>query len=189
MKERLPDELAAIIASYHDGYQSGRTEGELTAALREKISRVIDVQRALADDAVLVDLAKLYAEQYAALGAKDPTLCYLYASGTGGTRNFSSDIPQPLIQRENALSEQVIATAAPRPDAAAGTVTASWEKVMRKLGGRFSLETINLVRAATLDASRHRDYCRVSVVLFREISNLEQREAALLIRQMLGDRK
>jgi hypothetical protein len=105
---------ASIIDGYYDGYVSGQTQTELIAAARGKLLPIVTTLRPLADDTVLVDLGKLLVEQYAALGAKNPTLCYLYASGAGGARDFSPDIPGPLIQREIALGERVYSRKAAR---------------------------------------------------------------------------
>jgi hypothetical protein len=74
------------------------------------------------------------AEQYAALGEKDVSLCYLFASGAGGTRSFSSDVPRPLLQRELLLQEQVIATAADRPKASNKVTDPLWKTVGTRIG-------------------------------------------------------
>ena len=79
---------------------------------------------------MLIDYAKLTVEQYAALGEKDPALCYLFASGTGGTRNFSSDIPASLlIQREIIIQEHVFATTTNRPKISEKMTTRLWGEV------------------------------------------------------------
>jgi hypothetical protein len=111
MKERLPDDYA-IVGDYYGQYVSGQAETEIIAATRCKLLSIITAYRPLANDAVLVDLGKLLAEEFAALGAKDPTLCYVFASWEGGMRDFSSDIPEYLTQRAIAVDERVVATAA-----------------------------------------------------------------------------
>ena len=46
----------------------------------------------LADDDVLSELARLYADEYQALGLKSSQLCYLYVSGADTTQNYSAEL-------------------------------------------------------------------------------------------------
>jgi hypothetical protein len=70
MQSRYPKDFDHIIDAYYDGYVKGETESEETNQSRAGIVSVIERLRATADDAVLVDIASLYADQFAALGAK-----------------------------------------------------------------------------------------------------------------------
>jgi hypothetical protein len=185
IKERLPTDYASIIDAFYNSYISGQTQTEIFAAAKSKLLSVIASYRPLADDYVLIELAKLLAEEYAALSAKDPRLCYLYASGTGGARNFSLDMPEPLIQRATALGERVIATASKRPVITAQMTTPLWKKISRQLAKRVGPENVKLVLTTKVDPSRYGDYCTTWIVLYQEIANLKQNEAGLLMRQIL----
>jgi hypothetical protein len=185
MKERFPKDYASIIDTLYDGYVGGQTDAEILAAVRREFLPIIAAYKPFADDEVVIEVGKLYAEQYAALGAKDPMLCYLYASGTSGGRNFSSDIPASLIQREYALSERVIATATKRPNVAEQMLIPLWQKVAGQLVKRFGAEKTNLLQNASIDPPMYRDYCAVSIAFLQEITNLKQNEAAALMRETL----
>jgi hypothetical protein len=69
----------------------------------------------------------------------------------GGARNFSLDIPEPLIQRETVLGERVIATAAQRPAISNQIINPLWEKVGVQLAKRVGVENIKLLQVAKLD--------------------------------------
>lgn len=186
MKQRLPNDYNTIVGTFYQGYVDGETQTELTAAVRTKLLPVIAAYRPLADDDVLVELGKLISEQYAALALKSPTLCYLYASGAGGARDFSSDMPEALIQRELVLGERVIATASQRPDLNDQVLTALWEKVGLNLRERIGEAKVQLLLEGKLDPSKHGDYCAAAIAFMQEITNLKQNEAATLIRQTLS---
>jgi len=184
MKERLPDEYAKFLNEFYDGYLNGETEAKIFADARDKLLPLIASYRPLADDAVLVDLAKLTAEQYAALGNKDPKLCYLFASGKGATRNFSSDIPPPLLKREAELTSRVILTAAKRPKVTEKMTAPIWTNVLARLAKRFEPEQLDLIGVESPAPRQYRDYCTVMIGLFEEISTLRKNEAGLLMREI-----
>jgi hypothetical protein len=80
-------------------------------------------------DDVLVDVARLYADEYQALWQKSgATSCYDYASGTTD-RNYSEELPEVLVKREQELNERVVRTAAKR----APVPEASLEPIRNKL--------------------------------------------------------
>jgi hypothetical protein len=186
MKVRLPGDYASIVDGYYDSYVDGQTETEIIAATRSKLLTVVAANQPLADDDVLVDVGKLLAEQYAALRAKDPTLCY--AAQAGHTRDFSSDIPTPLIQRQTFLEERIIATAEKRPDISDQMTAPLREKVGKQLAKRIGAEKIKLLQEPNPDPSKHKDICDASIALFQEITNLTQKEAGLLLRQIFTGR-
>ncbi|MGO4839125.1 hypothetical protein AB4144_43450, partial [Rhizobiaceae sp. 2RAB30] len=53
-----------------------------------------------AADPILVDYAKLSAEQFSILARKNPTLCYEYIFGTDDDQRFSAELPVGLLRRE-----------------------------------------------------------------------------------------
>lgn len=110
----------------------------------------------------------------------------MYASGAGGARNFSSDLPADLVLRELALGDRIIATAAKRPDVSGQVSNALWEKVGGQMGRRMSAEELKLLHEPNPDPSSYGEYCNVSITFFREIANLKLSEAGILMRQVLG---
>ncbi|MBC8013455.1 MAG: hypothetical protein H7X74_05160 [Methyloceanibacter sp.] len=188
MKEKLPKDYTLFVDGFYDGYLNGQTESEIIGAARDKLLPLIAAYRPLADDAVLVDLGKLIAEQYAALGRKNPRLCYLYASGAAGAKNFSSDIPAALLKREADLAQRVLATAARRPKITEKITTPLWERVYGQLERRVGPEKIALLQNENPNPAEYVNYCAASVALFEEISRLRQNEAGLLMRQIWSEK-
>jgi hypothetical protein len=188
MKDRLPGEHAKFISEFFDGYLNGETETKIIADARGKLLPLIASYRPLADDAVLIQLGKLTAEQYAALGNRDPRLCYLFASGTGATRNFSSDIPAPLLKREAVLTSRVIETAARRQKVTEKMTAPIWAKVLDRLAKRLGPERLAIIEVENPDPSQYSDYCTVTVALFEEICRLRENEAALLLRSIWSEK-
>ena len=77
LKERFLNSYNVVIDAYYNAYLAGQTEKETIAAARAKLLPIISAIRAFADDAVLVELGRVYAFQYSALRSKDATLCYI----------------------------------------------------------------------------------------------------------------
>src|SRR6266436_4037246 len=101
LKDRFPKDYDGIVSRYYDDYLAGKTEADSTIGARAKVLLIVSTLRPLADDAVLADLGAVYADQYLALGAKSPALCYQYASGVGAKDNFAADMLASLLDREN----------------------------------------------------------------------------------------
>jgi hypothetical protein len=133
IRELLPEDYASIVDDCYGRYVNGQPETKIIAATEGKLLSIMTAYRPLADDAVLVDLGKLFAERY----ALNPTVCHFYLSGAGGASDFLPDIPEPLIQREIDLGERVIATAAKRPDVTEQMAAPLWEKVFGQLRKRY----------------------------------------------------
>jgi hypothetical protein len=188
MEVRLTEDYGSIVNGYYDDYVAGHAETEIIAAMRARFGRVIAANLPLADDAVLLDYAKLLADQYAALGAKNPALCYLYVSGAEGARNVKSEFPSELVQREVSLSDRVIATAAQREFVSEEMSNPLWNKVGVEVAKRIGAEKLALLRESKPDASSYSDYCGVWTALYQEVTNLEEHEAGILMRQLLNDR-
>lgn len=100
IRERLPEDYATIVDDSYRRYMSGQPDTKIIAATEGKLFSIMTAYRPLADDAVLVDLGKLFAERY----ALNPTVCHFYASGAGGASDFLPDIPELLIQRSTSES-------------------------------------------------------------------------------------
>jgi GYF domain 2 len=115
MKERFPRSYDSFVDEYQQNIVRGKSEAETIENARAKFIPFIRQLIPLADDDVLVDYARVLTDEYTALNERDPTGCYLYASGTGTTNSFWGQIPPNVQARELAVQERVIRTAVKRP--------------------------------------------------------------------------
>jgi hypothetical protein len=184
LKERSPKKYDAVMDAYYESYVAGRTEDEMITAARSTLLPIIKSYRPFADDVVLVELARLYADQYAAIGATNPASCYQFVSGLGVSSDIAS-LPSSLVQRELDLNTRVILTAATRPTATEQVTNPLWEKVSKQLSANgVGRERLELLQRSTVDPSKYADYCNATIAFLREIANLKPAEAALLLRQI-----
>jgi hypothetical protein len=186
MQSRYPKDFDHIIDAYYDGYVNGETESEETNQSRAGIVSVIERLRATADDAVLVDIASLYADQFAALGAKNPAACYRYASGGTTSTSFDGDLPASLFAREGELSRRIVETAKPRDPAPDAVVVDLWKKVSAQLAAKgLGDDPFELLNSNAVNAGKYGEYCSLSVTFYRQIALLPPDEAGILMRSML----
>ena len=186
LKTKFPSEYASVVQAYYDGFESGKTEAESLVAGRAKLLVILKKLRPLADDAVLSDVGAVYADQYNALGSKNPALCYQYASGVGNTV-APSDIPAALITRENDVNRRVVETATTRAVASAAASATVWRKIGVVLASKgIKNEEFGLLSAASIPAEKYGEYCVVVTTLFTEISKLPQNEAGMIMRDILA---
>ena len=122
------------------------------------------------------------------LGAESPALCYQYASGVATKQDFSADLPSDLLARENDLNKRIIETARGRQDVSPEVVSDLWKKLSAQLDAKgIGLEQIKLLASDKIAAPRYAEYCAVSMTMYREIAKMPQREAAIIMRQMLAE--
>ena len=140
-------------------------------------------------DAVLADMGAVFADEYAALGAKSAALCYRYASGTSVEENFTGDLPAPLVKRESEIYLRVVETAKKRQDVPTAVTKDLWKKFGTQLATRgVGDNQLKLLTGGSVPASRFSEYCRTSETVYREISRLPPKEAAIIMRSMLADK-
>lgn len=188
LKTRFPNDYDSVVRAYYDSFESGKTEAESIAAARANLLVTLKKLRPLADDGVLSEISAVYADQYKALGSKSAALCYQYASGVGNTV-APSDIPQVLIQRENDINRRVVETASNRSAIDTAASRAVWKKVVTILASKgVSSERFDLLSVATVPSDKYGDYCATAAALFGEISKLPQREAGIVMREILSDK-
>jgi hypothetical protein len=188
LRVKFPGEYDDVVQAYYDSFVSGKTEDEAALAARAKLVGTIAVLRPLADDAVLVDVGNIYAEQYLALAAKNPALCYQYASGNGN-HVTASDLPSDLVKRENEINKRVVETAAKRPIIPESVTDGLWKKIGAQLAAKgIASEQIDLFSSNSVSSGRYAEYCTVAVLLYREISKLPPKEAGILMRQLLSEK-
>jgi hypothetical protein len=189
MQTKYPEEYAAIVAAYYDAFVAGRTETQAAAAMRGRLNATIVALRPNADDQVLMDFASVVADQYAALNARSPKLCFLYASGNPDEIDFIDLIPKPLLDREKEVSRRIIETARRRPETPAPVLAELW----KKLGARLSTSGISaaqfdLLTAANVPTSKYAEYCSTWITLYREVTRFRAVEGAPIMRQLLTDK-
>ena len=185
MKERFPKSYENFIDEYYQDVVRGKSEAETIATARAKLQPFIFNLVPLADDDVLVDYAKILTDQYEALNKRDTTACYQYASGTS-MASISSLLPEALLARERAIQERVVRTAIKRPTIDPKLKAMLWEKLRTRLTAKGVTESdLEIAGANSVDQSKHALYCAVSIVMFREISQLPERDSALLMRSIL----
>jgi hypothetical protein len=188
LKRRFPRDYDSVLQAYYDSFESGQTQLDSVAAGREKLLVVLKRLKPMADDLVLSDLATVYADQYTALGSKDPALCYRYASGTGNAVP-GSEIPEHLIARENDVSRRVIETAAVRAADNPPAVEAAWKKVLAGLASKgFKAGQLEVLSDTNAPAERYGEYCSVAIALFREISKLAGNDAGIVMRDVFAEK-
>jgi hypothetical protein len=82
------------------------------------------------------------------------------------------------------LVQRIISTAAKRPEVTDQLTAPLWEVVRKRVG----TERLALLQDAKLVPAKYGAYCAASVAFFQEITNLEQTEAGLLLRQICSDK-
>ena len=171
----LFEEIAGLYRqAYVAGWSVGRIEDEIR---RTKISPLIARRLPLSDDGVLVDYARLLADQYAALGARDPAACHGFATRGGDSRTVAL-MGTELQAREVALTERVLRGKGERPAPSASAVTATTSDVFKALAAQFGAEAANLLaNPATVQPAQYELFCRVVVARFRTIAALPPHQA------------
>ena len=186
LKARFPEDYDTVVQAYYGSFESGKTEAESVAAGRAKLLVILRKLRPLADDRVLADIGAVYADQYKALGSRNPALCYQYASGVGSTV-APSDMPEALIRKENEINRRVVETATKRAAVDAAVSESLWKKVGTILANRgIRSEQLDLLSATTVPAEKYGDYCTTVTMLFSEVSQLPQTEAGIIMRDVLA---
>jgi GYF domain 2 len=186
LKVKYPGDYDAVVQAYYDGFAGGRTGIDATAAGRALLETILKKLRPLAEDSVLAELSAVYADQYAALGARNPALCYQYAADAG--RVAASDIPETLLERESDINKRVVETATSR----AALDSAEAEKLRNKIriilaSKGVKRDQLDLLREGPPPPAKYADYCLAAAARFREIGKLPQAEAGILMRETLAN--
>ena len=189
IKRKFPKDYDSIVQAYYDSFESGKSQVDSEAAGRERLMETLKKLRPAADNIVLSDAATVYADQYMALGSRDPALCYQYASGIGNTVG-PSEIPADLLTRENDVNRRVVESATPlRAADDPKAVEAAWKKVMAALERRgIKSEQLGLLSATNTPAEKYGEYCIVATALFREIGKLTGTDAGMVMRDIFAEK-
>jgi hypothetical protein len=187
IRARFPEQYDALAEEYYNNLVKGKTEAETIDALRGKLMPFIRTLLPLADDDVLADYNQLLQDQYRELSARDPSRCYMYASGEDSRANFSSELSKALLQQELSLNERAVKTATARPPVDKHRIEALWKKVHAQMSASgvtnadwALFETKNVPKAS------HARYCTIATIFIREVGRLPREETGILMREILG---
>lgn len=184
---QLFDEMAEL---YWRRYFEDRSAGEIEDELRvTKISPFIAKRLPQADDDIQVDYARLYADQYAALEARDPAACFTFAT-KGGDARLAALLGAELQQRELALTDRVLRSTGARPPPQPAIVHLANTAVLEVLSAQFDAPTVNLFADPSKVQPRQYDlFCRVAIARFRAIAALPERQAGELMSSLFSTAK
>jgi hypothetical protein len=184
LKQKLPDAYRVVIDACYASYEAGQTDNEMNAAATAEYVRVVRAYRSLADDAVLVEFARLIADELEFLATKSATACYRRTLGIGD-EDDDADFPESMRDRAFALSKHTMATAAARPTVAEDVRRPLWSEVARRLKTRgHGADAFQFLEKIAVEPDQHAAYCIFIVAFLREITALDEHEAALLLRNL-----
>lgn len=163
---------------YVEGWSVGQIEDELR---RTRIARFLAQRLPQAEDELLVDYARLLADQYTALGRRDPAACFAYVT-RGGEAHVLALLRADLQRRELALTERVVRSHHRRSPPTADAVQAANAAVSQALLGQFDAAAVNLlVEPAKVPPAQHELFCRVASARLRAIADLPAHQAGDLM--------
>ena len=184
---QLFEEMAELCRRrYFEDRSAGQIEDELRVA---KISPFIARRLPQADDDILIDYARLYADQYAALKAHDPAACFTFAT-KGGDARLVALLGAELQQRELALTDRVLRSTSARPPPLPAIVQLANTAVFKALSAQFDAPAVNLLAdPAKVQPQQYDLFCRVAIARFRAIAALPERQAGELMSSLFSAAK
>jgi uncharacterized protein DUF4339 len=186
IRARFPDQYDALAEEYYNNLVKGKTEAETIDALRGKLMPFIRTLLPMADDEVLADYNRLLQNQYRELSAKDPSRCYMYASGEDSRANVSGELSKALLQQELNLNERAVKTAAKREPADKRLIENLWKKVHAQMSaGGVTNADWALFETKKVPKLSHARYCTIATIFVQEVGRLPQNETAILMREIL----
>jgi len=186
IRARFPEQYDALAEEYYNNLVKGKTEAETIDALRTKLMPFVRTLLPMADDDVLVDYNKLLLDQYRELSAKDPSRCYMYASGEDSRANFSGELSKAVLQQELGLNARAVKTATKRDPVDKRFIEALWRKVHAQMGASgVTNADWTLFETRNVPKAGHARYCQIATIFVREVGRLPQSEAAILMREIL----
>ena len=167
-----PFVFESLVEEYQRRYGAGQSEGDIQDGLMAMIARRIRQHIAGADNQVLIDYANLMADQYAAIGARDPRACFIRLT-QGGTSAQAVFFSQELRDRETVLQERALRSPFPRTPAPQDLLQADYAAVFKQLSDRYSAEELALFgHAEKVRPAQYATYCRLATAIFRGIAAL-----------------
>jgi hypothetical protein len=187
--ESEPEVYQQIAAAVKEGFERGQSAAELRTRTIPLIQQVYRKRLPFASDEAVVAFVRLLLDQMAVLNRTDPEKCRAFLfPDANATVDFRPELGPDLLQREMAVMEQVIRSAAsgewrPPGEAEVGPMRA---EVFRQLA--LSWPTEDLDQLAHLDrrgadAAR---VCRVCGGLYRAIADLPSEKAGPMFRSLFA---
>lgn len=188
IKQKYPDDYNRILDIFSAGAARGAPVGEMTQAGQAKLRAIIMALLPQADDAVLIEFARLRADEYRALQTRDALACYKFVSGVSLDESVIKQLPAELATRELSLHEQIVRTATAREKAGntEESAKALWSTIKANLARKGFSSTDLQALALPEEPASHTRYCATAVELFGEIIRLPGKDAALVFRDMYG---
>jgi hypothetical protein len=188
IRAKYPAEFEKMVGIWHESLLKGMTETEAIAGTRGIMVPLIRKLTALADDDVLLDYAKILVDQYQELGGKNPTSCFVYASGYSENTNFVDEMSAATRERELAVENRIVQTAQARPPVKEDLVGEIWARVIEKLNsqGFEKNDWAALTSPKDIPKEQHSRYCSLITKFFRAIVDMPRPEAILLLRDIIG---
>ena len=176
---QLFDDIAELyLKRYFEGWSIGQIEDEVR---QTKVAPFIATRLPQVDDGILVDYALLLADQYAALGARDPASCFAYITRGGNARMIALMGPA-LQKREVALTERVLRSKSHRAAASPEALQESNVTVYKKVAAEFDPPTAAMLsEPAKVEPEQYALFCKVAVARLHAIATLPQHEAGDLM--------
>ena len=136
------------------------------------VSRRIRQHIAAADNQVLIDYANLMADQYAAVGARDPRACFIRLT-QGAATGQAVFFGQELRDREIVLQERALRSSFPRTPVPQDLLQADYAAIFKQLSDRYSADELALFgHAEKVRPAQYATYCRLATAIFRGIAAL-----------------
>ena len=176
-EELDPFTFESLVEEYMRRYQAGQSEGDIHDGLTEMVASRIRRHIAAADNQVLVDYANLLADQYAAIGAKDPRACFIRLT-KGATANQEVFFSQELRERESKLQERALRSSFPRTPVPLELLQDDYAAVFLQLSGRYSKEELAMFgHPEKVAPAQYATYCRLATAIFRGVAALSPMRA------------
>lgn len=181
IEEKDPPAAQTIYLTFYQLYRYGSTWSEATAKIRAHIAAETRKLLAQTDDQTVLQFGRLMADTYRQLYKMDSAVCYKYTVDWGF--DVSMYLTPELMERESALQEKVIRTAAPHPASPSADIDAGARKVRAALQSRPEGKNLALL-GRTPRPEQYADYCALHVAMSDAILRLEPKYAAAVIRDL-----
>ena len=110
LKQARPDDYSEILDIFATRRRARDAARRSDRAAQAKLQGVIKALLPLADDAIVIEIGKLRADEYRALQAKDTAACYHYVTAEADPAVVKL-LPAELGKRETAMHDQIVRTA------------------------------------------------------------------------------
>ncbi|MBS0520520.1 MAG: hypothetical protein JSR90_17625 [Proteobacteria bacterium] len=158
---------------YFEGVPDGRIADEIHA---RKLMPLLRARLASAPDELLIDYARLMADQFEALGARDPNACFDYATKPGSAA--AAALPVELRQRSEELAGQILRTKTARQTANPAELNAAVLALSQAMVAQYGADKVRLLVDPTkVGPEEHALFCKLSSAMFRTIAKLPPTQA------------